>query len=168
MKQHIPMKPVKRGYKLCCLSDSNNGYVIKFDIYTGKCKTNSDFTLGERVVVELMKEISKENTKFAFDRVFTTVKLMSKLLKMGVYACGTVKTSKKGLPKTMKENSKLARGEFQFDTKGAISAVKWMDNRPVTFLSSFHDPRETTAVKRKTRMVQIQRFSVLKFWQNTR
>jgi hypothetical protein len=49
----------------------------------------------------------------------------------------------------MKENSKLARGEFQFETKGAISAVKLMDNNPVTFLSSFHDPRETALVKRK-------------------
>jgi hypothetical protein len=65
---------------------------------------------------------------------------MSKLLKMGVHACGTVKTSRKGLPKMMKENSKLARGEFQFETKGAISAVKWMDNRPVTFLFLFSRP----------------------------
>lgn len=48
-------------------------------------------------------------------------------------------------------NSKLARGEFQFETKGAVSAVKWMDNRPVTCLSSFHDPRETTVVKRKNK-----------------
>jgi hypothetical protein len=32
---------------------------------------------------------------------------------------------------------------------GAISAVKWFDNCPVTFLSSFHDLRETTVVKRK-------------------
>jgi len=116
MKQYMPMKPVKRGYKVWCLSDSNNGYVIKFDIYTGKCKTNSDLTLGERVVVELTKEICKENTLVTFDRFCTTVKLMSKLLKEGVYTCGTVKTSRKGLPKMMKENSKLARGEFQFQT----------------------------------------------------
>jgi len=84
MKQCMPMKPVKRGYKLWCLSDSNNGYVIKFDIYTGKCKATSDFTLGERVVVELMKETCKENNLVAFDRFFTTVKLMSTLLNMGV------------------------------------------------------------------------------------
>jgi len=151
MKQYMPMKPVKRGYKLWCLLDSNNGYVIKFDIYTGKCKTNGDFTLGERVVAELMKEICKENTLVAFDMFFTTVKLMSELLKMGVYACGTVKTSRKGLPKMMKENNKLARGEFQFETKGVIFAVKWLDNRPVTFLSSFHDPKETTVVKRENK-----------------
>jgi hypothetical protein len=86
MKQYMPMKPVKQGYKVWCLSDSNSGYIIKFDTYTGKCKTNSDFTLGERVVAELMKEICKENTLVAFDRFFTTVKLMLKFLKKGVYA----------------------------------------------------------------------------------
>jgi hypothetical protein len=79
--------------------------------------------LGERVEVELTKEICKENTLVAFDRFFTTVKLTSKLLKKGVHACGTVRTSKKGLPKMMKENSKLARGEFQCETKGVISLL---------------------------------------------
>jgi hypothetical protein len=151
MKQYMPMKPVKRGYQVWCLSDSNSGYVIKFDIYTGKCKTKSDFTLGERVVVELTKEICKENNLVAFDRFFTTVKLISKLLKKDVHACGTVRTNRRRLPKMMKKNSKLARGEFQFEMKGAISAVKWMDNHPVTFLSSFHGPRETMAVKRKNK-----------------
>ena len=53
--------------------------------------------------------------------------------------------------KRMKENSKLARGEFQFEIKRAISVVKWMENRTVTFLSSLHDPRETTVVKRKNK-----------------
>jgi hypothetical protein len=94
MKQYMPMTPVKRGYKVWCFSDSNNGYVIKFDIYTGKCKTNSDFTLGERVVVDLTKEIRQENTLVVLDRFFTAVILMSKLLK-GVCAFGTVKTSRK-------------------------------------------------------------------------
>jgi hypothetical protein len=68
----MPMKLVKRGYKVWWLSDSNSGYAIKFDIYTGKCKTNSGFTLGERVVVELTKEVCQENTLLAFDRFFTT------------------------------------------------------------------------------------------------
>jgi hypothetical protein len=109
-----------------------------------------------------------KNTLVTFDRFFTKVKLMSRLLKKGVYTCGTVRSSRKGLPKMKKEKSKLPRGEFQFERKGAISAVKWMDNRPVAFLSSFQDPRKRTMVKKKeTRMVQAQRFSVLKLWKNT-
>ena len=28
MKQYMPLKPTKRGYKLWCLSDSHNGFVV--------------------------------------------------------------------------------------------------------------------------------------------
>ncbi|KAJ8931454.1 hypothetical protein NQ314_015640 [Rhamnusium bicolor] len=35
LKQYNLMKPIKRGYKLCCIADQN-GYIKKFDIYQGK------------------------------------------------------------------------------------------------------------------------------------
>ena len=54
------MKPIKRRYKIWCLSD-NNGYIYKFQMYVGKTneKENNKFGLGGRVVVD----ISKANTK---------------------------------------------------------------------------------------------------------
>jgi hypothetical protein len=33
MKQHMPMKPVKRGYKVWYMADSRTGFVSQFDIY---------------------------------------------------------------------------------------------------------------------------------------
>ena len=36
MKQYLPKKPVKRGIKVWCLADSCNGYVQRFDVYTGQ------------------------------------------------------------------------------------------------------------------------------------
>lgn len=36
LKQYMPMKPIKRGYKVWCLADSKTGYILKFDVYTGK------------------------------------------------------------------------------------------------------------------------------------
>ena len=44
LKQYNPMKPIKRGYKIWCLAD-NDGYIYKFDIYTGK---SQDFNKEER------------------------------------------------------------------------------------------------------------------------
>lgn len=38
MKQYMPMKPIKRGYKVWCLADSKTGYIIKFSVYTGNNK----------------------------------------------------------------------------------------------------------------------------------
>ena len=35
MEQYMPIKPVKRGYKVWCLAESRNGFVSQFDIYSG-------------------------------------------------------------------------------------------------------------------------------------
>lgn len=35
MKQYMPMKPIKRGFKVWALADSASGYLINFEIYTG-------------------------------------------------------------------------------------------------------------------------------------
>ena len=36
MRQYRPKKPVKCGFKVWMLSDSHNGYVSSFEVYTGK------------------------------------------------------------------------------------------------------------------------------------
>ena len=36
LKQYMPMKPIKRGFKIWCLCDANGGYLQEFQIYTGK------------------------------------------------------------------------------------------------------------------------------------
>jgi len=48
MKQSMPMKPVKRGYKVWCLADSRTGFVSQFDIYSGRSDKQgySSFSLG--------------------------------------------------------------------------------------------------------------------------
>ena len=35
LKQYNPIKPIRREYKLWCVAD-NDGYVHKFEVYTGK------------------------------------------------------------------------------------------------------------------------------------
>ncbi|XP_039764250.1 piggyBac transposable element-derived protein 4-like [Pararge aegeria] len=36
LKQYMPLKPIKRGYKVWCCCDSSTGYLYNFEIYTGK------------------------------------------------------------------------------------------------------------------------------------
>lgn len=59
LKQYLPMKPIKRGYKLWCLADQR-GFIKKFIIYQGKnteiSAKFSEYTLGERVVLELTEK----------------------------------------------------------------------------------------------------------------
>ncbi|XP_049958104.1 piggyBac transposable element-derived protein 4-like [Schistocerca serialis cubense] len=75
LKQYMPMKPVKRGYKVWCLADASPRFIINFDIYIGKRDTNdtSEFTLGEEVVLTLTKAMDDSKRLVAFDNYFTTV-----------------------------------------------------------------------------------------------
>lgn len=93
------------------------------------------------------------------DNFFTSCSLLNNLHKKGIYACGTVRSTSKGLPQFMKKARKnstkntkkvtMKRGEFQFKVKNGVAAVQWMDKKPVNFLSSAHTPRQTTTVLRR-------------------
>nr|CAI5821849.1 unnamed protein product [Callosobruchus analis] len=106
IKQFMPMKPVKRGYKVWCLADSQTGYICK------------------------------------------------KLLNDGIFAVGTVRTNRKNLPHIYKDKTKMQRGQFMFETKGKLSAVKWMDSKCVHVLSNYFCPKETATVLRRNKTGQ--------------
>ncbi|XP_051171925.1 piggyBac transposable element-derived protein 4-like [Leptopilina boulardi] len=153
LKQYMPMKPIKRGYKVWCLCYSKTGYVLRIDIYTGK-SSSTDFscdTLGERVVLHLTEQLRNSGALVAFDNFFTSVKLIKELKAKKIFAVGTVRTNRVGLPDIMKEKKKMVRGEFENRTQGCVAAIKWMDSKPVTVLSTAHDPAFVTEVKRKNR-----------------
>lgn len=57
LKQYLPKKPIKRGYKVWMMANKN-GYCQKFEIYTGKSKINdadAEKNLGARVVKNLLE-----------------------------------------------------------------------------------------------------------------
>lgn len=149
MKQYMPMKPIDRGFKAWCLADSKTGFIIKFDIYTGKSNDTSKNPLGERVVLNLISNTLGCGSLVAFDNYFTSPSLMEKLVEQEIYAVGTVRTNRKGLPEMMKEKQKMERGEYTYRVKESISAIKWMDSKPVTVLSNVYDPKETVMISRK-------------------
>ena len=59
MKQYMPLKPVKRGYKVWCACDSTNGMVYNIDMYTGAVagKVADEDGLGSYVVQKLMEPL---------------------------------------------------------------------------------------------------------------
>lgn len=83
------------------------------------------------------------------DNYFVSVFLMEDLKDFGINACGTINVGRKHLPK-FKETKEMTRGEYEWyiSDKG-VSAVKWIDNKAVHMVSNFHDPRESSIVKRK-------------------
>ena len=132
MKQFMPMKPVKRGFKVWVRADSVTGYFCDLDIYIGKPSdgTTTEVGLGERVVLQLSERLRGGHYQLFCDNYFITSTLLDTLLKLGLYACGTTRTVRKGFPETLKQVT-LKRGEHIFCQRGNLVASVWMDKMPV-------------------------------------
>ena len=73
MKQYLPLKPTKRGFKVWVEADAVTGYICDFDVYVGKpsdgVSTNSG--LGERVVFQLCRPLQGGNYQVFCDNFST-------------------------------------------------------------------------------------------------
>ncbi|CAK1582657.1 unnamed protein product [Parnassius mnemosyne] len=153
LKQYLPMKPIKRGYKLWCLADQR-GYIKKIQIYQGKDEEMSSnfskYSLGERVVLELTEQEWGKGKIVYFDNFFSSVALLEKLKTENTYACGTVRSNRKGLPQNMLPDSKMKRGESDYRFSNLdIGYWKWKDNKVVHLVSNFHGNEEATVSRKE-------------------
>lgn len=144
LKQFMPMKPTKRGIKIWERCDSKTGYVYDFDVYSGK-EENADKTksLGEKVVLKLVSTIRRKDVTLAWDRFFTSIRLMDSI---PYAAVGTCLLTRKNMPKW---DGKLKRNEYQFltNSSGTIAA-RWQNSKEVVVRSNCHKATAVT-VKRK-------------------
>lgn len=151
MKQYMPLKPTKRGFKIWALACSVTGYLLKFKIYEGKSITTEEGTLGERTVLELTQHFQNQSHIIFFDNFFTSFELLSRLLSRNIFACGTFRVNRRHFPKELLENQKrMKMGDSKFAMAGDISITVWRDRgkKPVVIASNYHNPTNITTVQR--------------------
>lgn len=88
LKQYMPNKPVKSGFKIWARCDSNSGYLYEYEIYTGKKDNLTEFGLGASVVNSLCKALVEEkieNIHVAFDNFFSSTELMQRLFEQNIF-----------------------------------------------------------------------------------
>ena len=102
LKQYVPLKPVRRGFKIWVRADSTNGYICDFSVYTGK-EESAEKNLGPKVVKSLARPLVGGNYHLFFDNFFSTVKLFDDLLEDQIYACGTFRRDRKNVPQVIKD-----------------------------------------------------------------
>lgn len=130
----MPMKPIKRGYKIWVRANET-GFISEFEIYTGKVES-VETSLSKRVVINLTKNIQGKYHRVFFDNFFSSLELMEDLFKNKIYACGTVRGNRKGLPTHQMNDKVMNRGESEGRVSTTnVSWIKWKDNRPIQFLS---------------------------------
>ena len=109
IKQYMPLKPTKRGFKVWVRADSPTGYFCEFSIYEGQSESTEDSTdagLGTRVVKKLTRNIINKFHHVYFDNFFSSPKLIQDLLADDIYSCGTARINRKGWPSDLKKKPK--------------------------------------------------------------
>jgi hypothetical protein len=146
LKQYIPQKPTKWGYKVWCLASSN--YLLAFDVFLGKSAISTS-TSPSDIVLSLVAPYAHSNHIVYLDRYFTSPTLLDELTRRGFYACGTVRKDRVGLPPPFKTASRSMRqGEVKYWQKQELGALVWQDRRAVYMLTTHRSPAEIMFVSR--------------------
>ena len=98
------MVPYK-GRAVWVRADSVTGYISRFQVYTGKEKSTKK-GLGARVVKELTADLHHRNHHVYCDNFFSSFQLFSDLFSDGIYACGTIKSSRRNFLLYLLQSSK--------------------------------------------------------------
>ena len=101
LKQYLPNKPIKRGFKVWLRADSMNGFVCNLDVYTGKYHTATTH-LGIKAVERLSQALVGGHFHLYFGKFFSSLPLFNFLLYDGLYACGTFLKDRQDIPEKIK------------------------------------------------------------------
>ena len=112
LKRYLPLKPIKREYKVYCLADALIRCLYNFDIYTGK-QENKQETLDEAVVLHLISSLSLVKHQLFFDNFSTTFPLLLQLEKKKIGTTGTIRTNRKLFLETLRHKDKLERSDYK-------------------------------------------------------
>ena len=119
------------------------------------------------VVLKLLEGLEGRGHHVYTDNYYTSPTLYEDLRRLGFGACGTVRVNCRGMPEEMKAGLKKWE-TISKQVDSSMMALKWMDKRPVTMLTTIHDDSFVTK-KRRSRSVQDGQEDILypQWWRST-
>ena len=111
MKQYMPMKPTKHGFKVWCRC-SPNGLMNDCEVYEGSTGQTQEGSLGTAVVLGLAKYIYDKGHHLFYDNYFSSVDSAQEPLCHKTYCCGTAHSNRKNYPAALKRVT-LERGQHK-------------------------------------------------------
>jgi hypothetical protein len=147
IKQYIPSKPHKWGYKIYCLSSDD--YLLHFEIFEGPEEHPSKFGSTYDTVLRMVKGYENKQHVLFTDNWFTAPVVLNALKEMGIRCCGSVRSNRKGMPK-IPQNEVDALGQSQWlqRQKEDMTVAVWKDRRHVWVLYNHCSPEETESLER--------------------
>ena len=150
IKQYLPLKPIKRGYKVWCLCDPITGYLFNYQIYLGKEETSGkEIPLGERVVFDLISGHNFQGKHQYFDNFFTSLRLLENLKLQNIKACGTIRLDRAGIPSDCANKNRMQRGDCKSIITSNSIVFIWMDTKHVFLASNYHKDNEVVSICRR-------------------
>ena len=158
-----PSKPNCFHIKLFQLSESISGYIIGFEVYTGKGTSSAAdasrpmdplCTRTTKLVLGLMEKfhLLDKGHRVYMDNYYTSPELFEELYFRETYACGTVRMNRKGMPSRTLKHVNVKPLESAFLRNGPLLCLKWKGaktkTKTVTVLSTSHDANELLTTKK--------------------
>ena len=116
-------------------------------VYTGKTIDETSL-LGDKVVKALLRGFEYTDIHVYMYKIYTNPNLLMHLFERGIYACGTVKKKREGLPEDMLipklQEKRYQMGDIDWRTNDTIMFVRWKDKRMVYVLSTIHPLKDAT------------------------
>ena len=108
LKQYLPPKPIKRGYKVWRLCDSVTGYLFNYQIYSVEEEIDEKrIPLGERVVFDFISCHNFQEKHLYFDKCFTSLGLLEKLKLQNITVSGTIEQDRANIPSSSIKKDKM-------------------------------------------------------------
>ncbi|XP_062262495.1 piggyBac transposable element-derived protein 4-like [Platichthys flesus] len=144
--------PSKKGYRLFVLADSTSGYTWDFFVYEGKLQGNSgNGVTYDCVMAFLDPRLRGSGYKLFVDNFYTSPALFLDLLEMKVWACGTIRKNRHGVPETDVHvlDSKSPLGSIRWIRRDSVLFVQWRDTKDFFMCSTIHTAHSEETVQRK-------------------
>jgi len=147
IKQYIPSKPHKWGYKIYCLASEN--YLLHFEIYEGKEEDPSAEGATYDTVIRMTQPYQNQQLILFTDNWFTSPTLLNALQQRGIRLCGSVRSNRRDMPAIGKAAVKaLGQGQWIQRQKGDMSLAVWKDQKAVWVLYNHCSPRLLSSLDR--------------------
>ena len=127
-KQYNPLKRARFGIKLFFMAEAASGFILNVLPYHGKSthiendEWTAEFGVGGATVLTLLRDLLGKAHRVTIDNWFMSVKLARKLLEQETYVIGTVKKTRKEMPKF---GNKIKVGESETYSDGNILVERY-------------------------------------------
>ena len=101
--------------------------------------------------MQLSRSLFGTNVKLYFDNFFTTSSSLFKLKEDQIYSCDTICQNRTDMPKNLKKDKEMKRGELDGRHAEGRHLVKWMDTKGVIVLSTINSSMPVVPVRQKVK-----------------